>query len=427
MAKLSRKKGTVSQIFHVSIKDSDSVTGAGKTGLVYNTAGLVCRYINSGGTLSASITLEDISTLGTYAAPTSNGHMRFKEVSAADPTKGLYELQVHNDWMNLSGGNVIIMLAGASGMADCALEIDLQADANLTTIQGDAQSTTDFKDFVDAGYDPATNKVQGVVLVDTTTTNTDMRGTDNGALASVCTEARLAELDAANIPTDLATIAAYVDELETRLSAVRAGYLDNLSAGAAALETTAQSILDDTAVIGAAGAGLTAVPWNAAWDAEVQSECTDALNAYDPPTNTEMVAAFTEIKGATWSSSTDTLEAIRDRGDSAWITATGFATSAALATAQTDLDTITGADGVTLATAQGNYAPLRGGVAMTESYAADGSTATPEQMFYMIWASLSEFAISGTTITAKKLNGSTTAMTFTLDSATDPTSRTRST
>lgn len=33
-----------------------------------------------------------------------------------------------------------------------------------------------------------------------------------------------------------------------------------------------------------------ALPWNAAWDAEVQSECTDALNAYDPPTNAEMVA-----------------------------------------------------------------------------------------------------------------------------------------
>jgi hypothetical protein len=30
--------------------------------------------------------------------------------------------------------------------------------------------------------------------------------------------------------------------------------------------------------IGAAGAGLTAVPWNAAWDAEVQSEVDDALN-----------------------------------------------------------------------------------------------------------------------------------------------------
>lgn len=42
--------------------------------------------------------------------------------------------------------------------------------------------------------------------------------------------------------------------------------------------------------IGVAGAGLTAVAWNAAWDAEVQSEVADALNAYDPPTNAEMEA-----------------------------------------------------------------------------------------------------------------------------------------
>jgi len=45
-------------------------------------------------------------------------------------------------------------------------------------------------------------------------------------------------------------------------------------------------------VVTAMGTGsfLAAIPWNAAWDAEVQSECTDALNAYDPPTNAEMVA-----------------------------------------------------------------------------------------------------------------------------------------
>jgi hypothetical protein len=45
-------------------------------------------------------------------------------------------------------------------------------------------------------------------------------------------------------------------------------------------------ILTDTAVIGAAGAGLTAVPWNAAWDAEVQSEAADALTAYGASTLT---------------------------------------------------------------------------------------------------------------------------------------------
>ena len=59
---------------------------------------------------------------------------------------------------------------------------------------------------------------------------TAMRGTDSAALASVCTEARLAELAAENIPTDLSTITAYVDELESRLTAARAGYLDELAA-----------------------------------------------------------------------------------------------------------------------------------------------------------------------------------------------------
>lgn len=69
------------------------------------------------------------------------------------------------------------------------------------------------------------------IHADVTGLNGDaMVGTNSAALASVCTEGRLAELDAANIPTDLSTIAAYVDELESRLTAARAGYLDELDA-----------------------------------------------------------------------------------------------------------------------------------------------------------------------------------------------------
>ncbi|MEK7679312.1 MAG: hypothetical protein AAB356_03880, partial [Deltaproteobacteria bacterium] len=149
MAKLARKKGTASQIFHVFIQDSASTQGAGKTGLAFNTALLTCRYITSAGTLSAAVTLEDITTLGTYAAPTSNAHVRFKEVSAIDPSKGLYEIQVHNDWMNLAGGNLIVMLSGAAGMAPVMLEVDLQAAVNVTHLSGDAQSLTDLKHFAD--------------------------------------------------------------------------------------------------------------------------------------------------------------------------------------------------------------------------------------------------------------------------------------
>lgn len=45
-----------------------------------------------------------------------------------------------------------------------------------------------------------------------------------------------------------------------------------------------------TATVADAGAGLTDIPWNTDWDTEVQSEVTDALNAYDPPTNAELTA-----------------------------------------------------------------------------------------------------------------------------------------
>ena len=45
---------------------------------------------------------------------------------------------------------------------------------NVTQIGGVAQSATDLKDLADTGYDPSTHKIQGVVLTDTCTTNTDM-------------------------------------------------------------------------------------------------------------------------------------------------------------------------------------------------------------------------------------------------------------
>lgn len=44
---------------------------------------------------------------------------------------------------------------------------------------------------------------------------------------------------------------------------------------------------------------------------------------------TTIINHLTDIKGATFSGSTDSLEAIRDRGDAAWVTATGFSTHSA--------------------------------------------------------------------------------------------------
>ena len=65
--------------------------------------------------------------------------------------------------------------------------------------------------------------------------------------------------------------------------------------------------------------------------------------------------------------------------------------------------------------------------ALTESYAAGGAAPTLAQAILLIQQSLHEFAIASTTRTVKKLDGSTTAATFTLNSATAPTATTRAT
>jgi hypothetical protein len=63
--------------------------------------------------------------------------------------------------------------------------------------------------------------------------------------------------------------------------------------------------------------------------------------------------------------------------------------------------------------------------ALTESYAADGAAPTVAQALCLIQQALTEFAISGTSLVVKKLDGSTTAATMTLNDATSPTSITR--
>ena len=102
----------------------------------------------------------------------------------------------------------------------------------------------------------------------------------------------------------------------------------------------------DDALGGGTGTALTAIPWNAAWDAEVQSEVDDALVAQRLD---ELLNADSDIDGAapptvgsvfhelmsktagsfTFDQTTDSNEALRDRGDTAWITATGFSTHSA--------------------------------------------------------------------------------------------------
>ena len=93
-----------------------------------------------------------------------------------------------------------------------------------------------------------------------------------GTLVAIGNGRYYAELTQAIINVDDAVI-------ETRYKSANTAECPGSTVQVLAEVATIAAILTDTAEIGAAGAGLTAVPWNAAWDAEVQSEAADAITA----------------------------------------------------------------------------------------------------------------------------------------------------
>lgn len=310
---------------------------------------------------------------------------------------------------------------------------------------------------------------------------------------------------AANVITAAATAADFATEVTAGLSTLdAAGVRTAVGLGSADLDTQLSSInakttnlpsdpADQSLIIaatdavmtriGVAGAGLSAIPWNVSWDAEVQSECADALNAYDAPTKAELDAAVASIPGDVWDEAIaghstggttgGALLAAGSAGDP-WSTAlpgsygagtagkivgdninatiasratpaqvnvecdaaiadAALATAANLATviAKTNQMVFTTANQinatvVTNSDKAGYVLSAAGSAALTEGYAADGAIATLPQLLYMILALLSEKSIVGTTLTAKKLDGVTTAATFTLDDV-SPTAISRTT
>ena len=242
----------------------------------------------------------------------------------------------------------------------------LQVDA--VQLAGVTQSLTDLKDFADAGYDPAANKINGVVLVDTTTTNSDMVGTANAALAATAlstatwTAARAAAL------TDWIN----GGRLDLILDIIAADTTTDIPA----LIATAQADLN--ILTGADGATLATAQANYAPNKVVPDAAGVAPTAAEIKTSIEQAgSSIAQILADTNAIQTDwvnggRLDLILD------IIAADTTTDipALIATAQADLNILTGADGATLATAQANYAPNKvvpdaAGVAPTAAENAD--------------------------------------------------------
>lgn len=117
--KLIIKKGTTSKRVPVFVQNSSSTTGAGLTGLVFNSAGLTWYYWreDEGNVGATSVTLAT-ATRGTY---TSGG---FIEKDATN-MPGCYEIGVPNAALATGAGWVTMMLKGATNMAPLPIEIEL--------------------------------------------------------------------------------------------------------------------------------------------------------------------------------------------------------------------------------------------------------------------------------------------------------------
>lgn len=101
----------------VFIQDSSSTTGAGLTGLVYNSASLVCYYVRPG-SAAAALSLATQTVTGAHA---DGG---FVEIDATN-MPGLYRLDLSDAVVATGVDSVAVMLKGATNMAPVTLEIQL--------------------------------------------------------------------------------------------------------------------------------------------------------------------------------------------------------------------------------------------------------------------------------------------------------------
>lgn len=121
---------------------------------------------------------------------------------------------------------ITLVVGGVTGIQLQTLQIGARVDMRM--LGGGVQSATDLKDFADDGYDPSTNKVQGVVLTDTLTTYTGNTpqtgdsfariGATGSGLTTLATQASVNTIDDF-LDTEVAAILAAVD---TEVAAIKA-------------------------------------------------------------------------------------------------------------------------------------------------------------------------------------------------------------
>jgi phage baseplate assembly protein W len=270
--------------------DFDGVTGLNNVRIVassgngYATGTNVALIITTG-------TVDGVSAVGYKVAEFSIGRAaaftRLGAPAGASVSADIAAIEAQTDDIGAAGAGLTAIPWNAAWDAEVQSEV---ADA-LGVYDPPTNAEMEARTIVAASYATAANLATVAGYLDTeiaailaTTAKLDDTLEDSGGGAYIFTEASLANAPAGGGGGGDATEA----KQDTIIALIGTPAGASVSADILAVKTETASILADTDDIGVSGAGLTAIPWNAAWDAEVQSEATDALNAYDPPTRAEL-------------------------------------------------------------------------------------------------------------------------------------------
>jgi len=220
---------------------------------------------------------------------------------------------------------------------------------------------------------------------------------------------------------ELAAIKAYVDDLETRLSAARAGYLDALNghiaqtgdsyalangaSGFVAIKGDTASVLADTGAMDTS-TELRTLLYGSDTPGATAAAQTTAQNDLDIITGASGVNLLAATQASIDAIEGDTGELQTNQGN--WLTATGFATSIALATAQADLDDPNQYKATGFLTDKAGFSLAAGGLDAIPITAPAGVASDFREMIVQLWRRFFEKAVmTATTLTTYADDGAT--------------------
>lgn len=248
MAKREILAGATDQTIDVFILDSSSTVGAGLTGLVYNTASLVCYYRKGATGTPTALTLATQTVGGAHS---DGGFV------AVDGTNcpGQYRLDL-SDTIVATAGMVTVYLRGATNMAPCVTEIEVvsvnkfdSVRMGLTALPNAAADAAGGLVISDAGGLDADAQRSDVaaILVDTGTT---LDGRIPAALVSGRMDASVGAM-AANVVTAAAVAdgaidaATFASDALYRMGVLSSGTMQAGSTATTAVLAAATSFADD--------------------------------------------------------------------------------------------------------------------------------------------------------------------------------------